>query len=336
VHVKAAGGLSIWRRLVLLVRPLLDPLLVLPVWGAAWLLKGLRRVGLHHFPLVRGTLRRVGLLPVSDHYYEPLFLERQLSAPLTEPRVLPGVVWDAPGQLTRLAALTWGEELRTIPPAPSPTAPLAFYAENGAYEGGDADLWYQVLRWKKPRRVLEVGSGMSTRLAAMALARNAAEGQAAEHVCIEPYEMPWLEQLGVRVIRSRAEHVSLDQYLALQAGDVLFVDSSHVIRPRGDVLFLLLEVLPRLAPGVLVHVHDIFTPYDPPSAWVLDEMRLWHEQYLLEGLLTDTSRWRVLFGAHWLSREHPAALAQVAPLFTPRHAPGAIWLERVGQDGLGR
>jgi hypothetical protein len=318
------------RRLVLALRPVLDPLLVLPVWAAAWLLKGLRRVGLQHFPLVRGVLRRVGLLPVADHYYEPLFLERQLSASMDDARPLPGVAWDGDAQVARLGELTWGGELASVPRTAPADTPLAFYAENGAYEGGDADLLYQMLRWKRPKRVLEVGSGMSTRLAAQALARNAAEGAPAQHVCIEPYEMPWLEALGIPVIRERAEHVPLARYLELEAGDVLFVDSSHVIRPRGDVLFLLLEVLPRLSPGVVVHVHDIFTPWDPPRAWVLDEMRLWHEQYLLEALLTDSAKWRVLFGAQYLARRHPDALKAVAPMFGPSRSPGAVWLERLG------
>lgn len=324
------------RRLLLALQPLLDPLLVPLVWPAAWLLKGLRRLGLHHFPLVRATLRRVGLLPVADHYYEPLFLERQLSAPLDAPRDLPGIDWDEAGQLARLRELRWSDELRAFPRAASlADDPLDFFVDNGAYEGGDADLLYQVLRWRKPHRLLEVGSGMSTRLAAAALRRNAADGRAAVHECIEPYEMPWLERLGVRVRRERAEHVPLETYTSLTSGDVLFIDSSHVIRPRGDVVHLLLEVLPRLAPGVLVHVHDIFSPWDPPRAWVLDEMRLWHEQYLLEGLLTDTTRWRVLFAGHLLARRHPAAFGAVAPWFGPGRTPGAIWLERVADSHTG-
>lgn len=319
------------RRLLLALRPALDPLLVSVVWPTAWLLKGLRRLGLQHFPLVRATLRRVGLLPVADHYYEPLFLERQLSAPVDAPRDLPGIAWDEAGQLTRLGELRWADELRPFPrTAPPAGDPLGFYVDNGAYEGGDADLLYQVLRWRKPRQLLEVGSGMSTRLAAAALARNAVEGYPAVHECIEPYEMPWLERLGVVVRRERAEHVPLARYLALGAGDVLFIDSSHVIRPRGDVVHLLLEVLPRLAPGVLVHVHDVFSPWDLPREWLFDEVRLWHEQYLLEGLLSDTDRWQILFAAHLLARRHPAALGLVAPWFGPGRRPGAIWLERLG------
>ncbi|MCU0623590.1 MAG: hypothetical protein MUF53_06955, partial [Gemmatimonadaceae bacterium] len=179
------------RRLLLALRRVLDPLLVAPVWASAWMLKALRRVGLQHFPLVAATLRRVGVLPITDHYYEPLFLERQLSAPVDDPRALPGIDWDEAGQVARLADLRWADELRRFPrDAPAPGDPLGFWVENGAYEGGDADLLYQVLRWKKPRQLLEVGSGMSTRLAAAALARNAADGSPARHECIEPYEMP--------------------------------------------------------------------------------------------------------------------------------------------------
>src|SRR5690606_23330735 len=115
-----------------------------------------------------------------------------------------------------------------------------------------------------------------------------------EHICIEPFENPWLDASGATIIRRPLEEVDRDLFASLGDGDVLFIDSSHVIRPQGDVLIELLEIVPSLQPGVFVHVHDIFTPRDYPARWVKDEVRFWNEQYLLEALLSCSTSFRVV------------------------------------------
>lgn len=104
-------------------------------------------------------------------------------------------------------------------------------------------------------------------VAIAALQKNSEEqsGYQCRHVCIEPYEMPWMEQSGVEVIRARVETVDQTVFRELEAGDILFIDSSHMIRPQGDVLCEFLELLPILRKGVIVHVHDVFTPRDYPT-----------------------------------------------------------------------
>ena len=103
-----------------------------------------------------------------------------------------------------------------------------------------------------------------------------------EHVCIEPYEQPWLEKTGVSVRRELIEDVDFAFFSKLRENDVLFIDSSHIIRPQGDVLFEYLELLPRLSKGVIVHVHDIFSPKNYLKQWLEDDVRFWNEQYLLK------------------------------------------------------
>jgi hypothetical protein len=170
-------------------------------------------------------------------------------------------------------------------------------------------------------------------MAAAAIAANAGEDEtySCEHTCIEPYEMPWLEDIGVDVVRSRVEEMDLDLFRSLQRNDVLFIDSSHIIRPQGDVLFEYLEVLPILQSGVIVHVHDIFTPRDYPREWVVDSMRMWNEQYLLEAFLTNNSDFEVLVALNFLKHHHPAALSKACPVLAEeieRREPGSIWLRR--------
>src|SRR6202044_2663312 len=112
------------------------------------------------------------------------------------------------------------------------------------------------------------------------LKNHSESGLRAPHTCIEPYEMRWLEQFEeVNVLRDRVEDSGIDWAKELDRGDLLFVDSSHMIRPQGDVLKEYLEIFPRLASGVYIHIHDIFTPRDYPANWIAIKVRFWNEQY---------------------------------------------------------
>jgi len=138
--------------------------------------------------------------------------------------------------------------------------------DNGALESGDAEFFYSMLRFLKPRRLIEIGSGNSTKIARNGLLQNALETrESCDHFCIEPYENPWLEQLGIKIIREPVEMVGLDVFQGLEAGDMLFIDSTHMVRPQGEVLFEYLQLLPSLASGVYVHVHDIFSRW---TTWI--------------------------------------------------------------------
>jgi hypothetical protein len=143
--------------------------------------------------------------------------------------------------------------------------------------------------------------------------------------------MNWLEKLSdVEVIRSRVEDLDASPVASLEANDILFIDSSHVIRPQGDVLKIFLEFLPILQPGVLVHLHDIFTPRDYPAGWVVDQVRLWNEQYLLEAFLACNTRFRVFGALNFLSKQYPERLAEKFPVFREKAGncdPGSFWLQ---------
>lgn len=115
----------------------------------------------------------------------------------------------------------------------------------------------------------------------------------------------------------------------LGAGDLLFVDSSHMIRPQGDVLTEHLQIFPRLSKGVYVHIHDIFTPKDYPNEWIVDEVRFWNEQYLLEALLTNTTRYQVVAALNYLKNNHFNKLAERCPYLTEEREPGSFYFKVV-------
>ena len=316
------------KRILFKFAPLIDVLLVPFVYPVALLMKGLRRLGLHHLPTSKAVLISVGVFPLRNHYYEPRFDYRD--APhLTDPRDLPGIAWNDAGQLEMLDGLTFAEELRDV--GQEAGRELTFYLNNGAFESGDAEYWYQLIRFIKPRRLFEIGSGHSTLMAMRAIQRNREQDATYDcrHVCVEPFEMPWLERIGVTVVRHKVEDLGRQFFAELDANDILFIDSSHMIRPRGDVLFEYLELLPSLRRGVFVHVHDIFSPYDYPEKWLKHETKFWNEQYLLEAFLSHNSSWEIVGAINYLHHYFPERLRAVAPFLTRDREPGSFYIKKI-------
>lgn len=307
-----------------------DILLLPLIAPSAWILKAVRRAGMERLPRVRSLLRRIGVFPVRAHYYEPMFDFSQLGKPLGDDRSLPGVDLNVAGQLELLKRFDYAAELSELPVLPAGDG--VFCYENGWYGTGDAEFLYSIIRLMRPRRIIEVGSGYSTLAAIQALRRNLEEGAPlCTHVCIEPYERPWLESKGVTVLRARLEDIGVEQFRELQANDILFVDSSHVIRPQGDVLKEMLEILPILNPGVLVHFHDVFTPRDYPADWLEEKVLLWNEQYLLEAFLSCNREFEIIGALDFLTHHHFDSVAAKFPILAakgPSAAPGAFWLRR--------
>jgi len=308
--------------------PAADLVLAPVLYPWAWLLRKVREVGIERMPLCRRALLRVGVFPVRNHFYEPQFDLRQLRRRLDQERPLPGIDWNVAGQLTLLDALCFAHELSDVPF--DRPAELGYYLNNGSFASGDAEFWYQLVRLKKPCRIFEIGSGNSTLMACKAILRNEREDPryACRHVCVDPYAAPWLDQTAATVIRKKVEDLDVAFFSALERNDILFIDSSHMIRPDGDVLFEYLEVLPLLRDGVIVHVHDIFSPRNYLAHWLVDEVKLWNEQYLLEAFLTHNESWAVIGALNYLHHHHYDRLRSVAPYLTPEREPGSFYMQK--------
>lgn len=287
-----------------------------------------RLIGMKQLKLSKWLFMKIGVMPIRNHYYEPLIDSKQLSRPSNQARSLPGIDWNVKAQHALLETLNFSEEMLRIPN--QPTDDNSYYFGNNAFDVGDAEFWYNLIRSKKPKRIIEIGSGHSTKMARLAIEANTREdaSYACNHSCIEPYEMPWLEQLGVEVIRQRVEEVDPSFFQTLGENDILFIDSSHMIRPQGDVLFEYLEILPVLAPGVIVHIHDIFSPFDYPE-WMTDDLLLWNEQYLLEAFLTQNPHWKIIGALHYLHAEHFPLLSKACPRLSVHDQPGSFYIQRV-------
>jgi hypothetical protein len=251
------------------------------------------------------------------HYYEPLPDFRAITTEqIKRKRTYPAIDfrWDA--QLALLNELVaYGHELTQ----------LEFDFNNGFFSGFDAAVYYSLIRHLKPRRIIEIGGGYSTRIADKALKAN----QNGALTCIEPYpEQRLLEaELNIELIRKRVEEIELELFSSLEPNDILFIDSSHTVKFGSDVCYEVLEVLPALQPGVWIHVHDIFFPHDYPAEWLIKQRLALNEQYLLEAFLTFNKMFSVELANYWICLDH---LNEAASLW-PNAATGSassFWMQR--------
>jgi hypothetical protein len=182
----------------------------------------------------------------------------------------------------------------------------------------EAQVLHGVIRHFKPRQIIEVGSGVSTRCSLAAAAMNEREGAPkTEIICIEPHPSLWLERAGIRLIRSEVQGVGFEIFEALESGSLLFIDSSHTVKVGGDVNYLILEVLPRLRNGVLVHFHDIYLPYDYARD-ALTSLEHPQETALLHAFLIGNRNVEILFSLSQLHYDRQESLLEVFPEYHPQ------------------
>ena len=290
--------------------------------------------GIFFFPVSRSIFMKVGVLPVIDHYYYPMINPKKyLTKSLRDDRYLPGIDLKDKSQLELLQQFNYNEELSAFPYTKLPGNDNKYYYNNGMFGPGDSEILYSLIRYFKPRRIIEVGSGHSTLMSLNGIAANKNEDLAyyCDLICIEPYEIPWLEKLEIKLERIIVEKLDPSYFQVLEENDILFIDSSHVIRPQGDVLFEYLQLLPVIKKGVIVHVHDIFTPKDYLDHWVLESHNMWNEQYLLEGFLSCNSSFEILCSLNYLFYHHREAILSKCPVLreNTKLEPRSFWLRKI-------
>jgi hypothetical protein len=279
---------------------------------------------------VKGGARKLGFDVVGKHYYSPIPDLSGLPHHLWEDESeLLGVRFDSDAGL-EFARRDLAPFLAEYDPPRQPTGyPRDFYLENGFYGSVDAELLYAVVRHVAPRRVVELGSGASTLVIADARARN--QRADSDHRVFDPFPRPELVDVlsGVAELhRVPATEIALDEFLRLEAGDVLFVDTTHTVKIGSEVNRIILEILPVLSPGVFVHFHDIFLPWEYPRE-LLDLGFFWAEQYLLQAFLSFNDSFEILLSAHALHRRYPDEVNSLVRSAPANVDPSSFWLRRV-------
>ena len=270
----------------------------------------------------------------AGHFYSPLpSLDEVKRDALrlfgSPPGNLPGIDLNERAQLALLEEIT--RYYRDLPfPAERSTARRYFY-DNPSYSYSDAIFLYGMIRHAAPKRIVEVGSGHSS--CVMVDTDELFLGGRVDFTFIDPYpdrlrSLLRPEDLGrVRILAQRVQDVGLEPFLALESSDILFIDSSHVVKIGSDVNHLLTEILPRLRPGVYVHVHDVFYPFEYPEEWVA-EGRAWNETYALRAFLTFNQAYEIVLFNTYLERFHREIFARDMPLCLKNEG-GSIWLRRI-------
>ncbi len=260
----------------------------------------------------------------------PLPLMEEIdAAKLAKPRLLPAIDLRVSSALALVEQLQpFVAELDSVPYEREPKRP--FWFNNASFTDFDAAVLYAMLRHLRPRRYVELGCGFSSLISSHALKRNHDEGISCEASYCDPEpRLPLDGALAYgRLVQKRVQDLTPETFSQLQAGEVLFIDTSHVLKLQSDVEHELLRVLPLLAPGVWIHIHDIFTPFDYPEDWVFRPIRLGlNEQYAVECLLSGGNRYQVEIPLHYLVREHLPAMKAFFPRGQSRGQ--SLWMRKV-------
>ncbi len=268
------------------------------------------------------------------HFYSPIpaisDVQRDHARLFREPaRTLPGIALNERQQLELLGGFKAYYAELCFPEEKVPGE--RYFYKNSFYSYSDAIFLYFMLRHLNPRRIVEVGSGFSS--CATLDTNDRFFGGEIRCTFIEPYPERLLSLLRpgdasrIEIVRQRLQDVSLDRFRELQAGDILFIDSTHVAKIGSDVSYIFTEVLPSLMPGVHVHFHDVFYPFEYPAAWVYGG-RAWSEAYLLRAFLSYNSEFEIVLFNTFLEHFHRAMFATEFPLCL-RNTGGSIWIRRL-------
>jgi len=288
---------------------------------------------LHKARINRWRLQADSLFVPPGHYYSPIVTrqnlaeeEHQLSRDI--PRQLPEIVLDEKAMLDRLIRMNFPGKPLGLPEVKDSS--WRYWSNNGSYGANDAHCLAGIARLYQPRRIIEVGCGFSS---ALILDLNDREWNGRVELSFVDPDLERMKRLlqenektRVKLTQSRLQDMDPGFFTSLEANDILFIDSTHVAKTGSDVLYLFFELLPRLASGVLIHIHDISWPFEYPKEWIA-EGRSWNENYFLRAFLMHNRAYEIILCNSWLSHFHPEAVRAAMP-GVPFEG-GNIWLRKV-------
>jgi len=297
-----------------------------PTWANSRILKYVDRAG---YIVARKT-----------DYYSPMTSVSDLKSTYDRwyrPSALKGIEYDLHEMESTISDLLsrYVGEFSVIPPYEQ----LLQGGFGPGYTALDALTLYMMIRHLKPRRYIEIGSGISTYYCSLAAARNARDGASCAITCIEPYPFENLHTIpGIQIVVKPVQDIEVSFFRELQKDDVLFIDSSHVLKIDGDVPFLYLEVVPALHVGVVFHIHDVPFPYNipyPPQLWVFGQKwpMLWNEAMVVQAFLSFNSSFKVIMSTPLIRYFDEEFLRKSIPIYESidqnPNTFSSLWLRRV-------
>lgn len=279
-----------------------------------------------------------GYLPMPVDCYSPIpdledLKKRQVWDQRSE---MYGVDFNIKGQLQLLKNLgkQYGKEC--VWPLHPTDKSEEFYIDNLGFSYGCAASLHTIIREFKPKRVIEIGSGHSSKVISYALKLNLKAGLKSQYLIIDPFSPDFMKKQIVnftKIYKKRVEEMPPSFFDQLEKNDILFIDSGHTVRIGGDVNFLYLDVLPRLKPGVIIHIHDINLPYEYPKVYATQEVfrQFWTEQYLLQAFLACNKEFEVLLAMGYLMADRLKDFQKAFPNYNSKihkFKSGSFWMRR--------
>jgi predicted O-methyltransferase YrrM len=279
----------------------------------------------------------LGFHITKNHFYEPVPDTRTLKDELwLKKSDLIGLDLKEKNQLSLISEFSskFKDEYEAFPKTKTDIkVPYQYYINNGGYESIDGEILYCMIRKYKPKKIIEIGSGNSTYLSAQAILKNTEEnGHKCEFISIDPYPndviragFPGLS----KVIPKKIQDIDLQFLTDLEENDILFIDSSHVLKIGSDVQYEFLEILPRLNKGVIIHVHDIFMPSEYRKELIFNQHKFWTEQYLLQAFLAFNDSFEILWAGSYMHLRNPDQLETAFNSYNRNERwPGSFWMMR--------
>ena len=294
---------------------------------------------LNQLPYIRGLAKKVANYDKNacypaGHYYSPIVNVTEIKSKediiwkKTPSDTVKGINLNTPKQLELIAELN--KYYSEIPFKAHKQENLRYYFDNEFYSYTDGIMLYNMMRHLQPKQLIEVGSGFSSAL--MLDVNEVFFESKIKLTFIEPYTerleslLSEKDKTTTTIHKKFVQEVSLEEFKKLEAGDILFIDSTHVSKTGSDVNFLYFEVLPILKKGVYIHIHDVFYPFEYPKDWVYGGKN-WNEDYLLKAFLMFNNAFEIKVFSHYLHTLHKEAFKDI-PL-TYKNFGGNIWLEKI-------
>lgn len=291
------------------------------------IMKIYKMIGVKNLKLSTKLLRKIGIFPIRNHYYEPQFIHNHIENKIKRKRNIRKIFNLNIYDFKILNKLKYNEELINLR-LDHKNQETNFIINNPFFSEGDAEFLYQFIRHTKPKQIIEIGSGFSTLIAYQAKLINQKNSNC-NITCVDPNDIKTISNLKINRIKKKIEDVDLKFFNRLKQNDLLIIDSTHMIKPFGDVLKIYQEIIPSLKRDVNICIHDIFTPFSYPKDWVIDHNIFWNEQYLFETMLMDKKQYKTLAPLYYLHKTNFSKLKKICPYLKKQSAPSSYYLKKI-------
>ncbi len=282
--------------------------------------------------------QKLGLNILPNHFYSPIPDLNELDQLIWKNKSqLVGIDLNEEKQLQLLSLFNtkYKDEYDKLPKNYSDISkPYQYFLNNEYFGPISGEFLYCAIRHFKPKRIVEIGSGFSSYLIANTILKNKETNKDynCKFISIDPYPnkvlsngFPGLSKL----VPKKVQLVPLEEFEKLEKNDILFIDSSHVLKIGGDLQYEYLEILPRLNKGVIIHIHDIFLPLEYPPRWILNDKLFWNEQYLLQAFLMFNNYFEIIFAGNYLFLNHSEILNRYFDSYHRSRGSSSFWIRRI-------